>query len=217
MAGSSLSSARASPIRGDQHRERTMTVILFGGVDVREDPANADPSWDVGRRSEYLLRVDIRRPLSVDRRVWRPYASPDGQPVPGRLPWQEVEEARQRVEAWPKRQSSCVIIVIGVIAERADEQESLARNAGLDAEVRVDPAWQFVGYDVADDVDCSGLCNCGYRAEHEAVVPRNLWAPRLNEHGLFASLDHALTFRTLTNRRVPEHAPFFVYGLWIVG
>jgi hypothetical protein len=35
-----------------------------------------------------------------------------------------------------------------------------------------------------------------------------------NRYPLFDSLEEALEFRMLTNARVPEHAPFFVIGLW---
>ena len=28
--------------------------------------------------------------------------------------------------------------------------------------------------------------------------------------------EQALTFREITERRVPEHAPFFVFGLWLI-
>jgi len=70
-------------------------------------------------------------------------------------------------------------------------------------------------YDVADG-GISGLSNCGYRDDDEALVPRAVWAPRLNEHGLFDDVEHAVAFRGLTDRRAPEHAPFAVYGLWRV-
>ena len=42
------------------------------------------------------------------------------------------------------------------------------------------------------------------------------WGPRLNEHHLFKNAESAFAFRLVTNRRVPEHAPFFVYGLWLI-
>jgi len=39
----------------------------------------------------------------------------------------------------------------------------------------------------------------------------------LNEHHLFNEIDPARLFKEWADRRVPEHAPFFVFGLYIVG
>jgi hypothetical protein len=38
----------------------------------------------------------------------------------------------------------------------------------------------------------------------------------LNHHHLFTSLEPAWIFREVSNQRVPEHRPFFVYGLWLI-
>jgi hypothetical protein len=80
----------------------------------------------------------------------------------------------------------------------------------------IDAGWERLGYDVADDFTLSGLCNCGYEAE-EAAGLRPAWSPELNHHGLFGDPRAALRFCSLTDARVPEHAPFFVYGLYRVG
>ncbi len=77
------------------------------------------------------------------------------------------------------------------------------------------PAWQRLGYDVADDGLISGLSNCGY-GEEEAAEMRLAWSGRLNVHHLFDNPSLAFEFRALTGRRVPEHAPFSVYGLYVM-
>jgi hypothetical protein len=77
-----------------------------------------------------------------------------------------------------------------------------------------DPGWSFLGYDVADP-SISGLSNCGYSEEDRRELAP-VWGPRLNAHHLFDKLEHADEFRTLTDTRVPEHAPFFVIGLWLI-
>jgi hypothetical protein len=72
--------------------------------------------------------------------------------------------------------------------------------------------WKCLGFDVADGGRISGLCNCGYGGS-EADQFRT-WKDKLNAHGLFSVLDHAITFVDVTNKRVKEHAPFYVYGLF---
>ena len=57
------------------------------------------------------------------------------------------------------------------------------RHTGTDTPLAVDPTWTFVGFDVADGTEISGLSNCGYGAELEEL--RAAWAPRLNDRGLF--------------------------------
>jgi hypothetical protein len=193
-----------------------MTVTLYAGADVRDDPDKPDPSWDADRRRQYLLRSDVSRPLSVDRMVWRSPLGPELQTIADRLPWITVDQVRHAVASWPRRHGDAwVTIAIGVVAADSAEEAFLKETTAIDTELRIERDWTFLGYDVADGGDCSGLCNCGYREEDEAIVSRAQWAPRLNEHGLLVELRDALEFRSLTNHRVPEHSPFFVGGLWI--
>ncbi len=190
-----------------------MARVLFAGADLRETPRLPDPAWDDDRRRGFLLRRDIRRPLSIDRLVWRPIVGPTGEPVTEPLPWVGLDQVRAcllRLSAEQQEQS--VIVVRGVVAACQDEEERLARTTGIEVELRIDPSWTFLGFDIADG-DISALCNCRYRDEDEKLVPRA--APRLNDYGLFDDVEHALVFRELSDRRVPEHAPFIVYALWL--
>jgi len=61
----------------------------------------------------------------------------------------------------------------------------------------------------------SGLSNCGY-VGRESETFRARWRGRLNEHLLFTELTPAFEFRQLSDARVPEHAPFFVCGLYMI-
>jgi hypothetical protein len=72
---------------------------------------------------------------------------------------------------------------------------------------------QFLGFDVADWM-ISGLTNCGLPEESRDII-RNAWGARspLNRHHLFQHLSDAQQFRTFANEMVPEHAPFYAYGL----
>jgi hypothetical protein len=74
----------------------------------------------------------------------------------------------------------------------------------------------LLGYDVADAARLSGLSNCGY-TEEEIRDLSPVWAKHLNSFGLFSALDDAVAFRELSDQRVVEHAPFWVYGLWRIG
>ena len=42
------------------------------------------------------------------------------------------------------------------------------------------------------------------------------WAQHLNDHHLFQSAAQALASKDLTDRRVPEHAPFFACALRLI-
>jgi hypothetical protein len=57
--------------------------------------------------------------------------------------------------------------------------------------------------------------NCGYQRSELAGL-RASWTSDLNEHHLFTDVKRAFAFRDLTDRRIPEHAPFFVYALWLI-
>jgi hypothetical protein len=41
-----------------------------------------------------------------------------------------------------------------------------------------------------------------------------VWAPLLNEWHLFDNPGDAATYADVTDQRVPEHAPFYAYGLY---
>jgi hypothetical protein len=66
---------------------------------------------------------------------------------------------------------------------------------------------------VADAGGISGLANCAYTEEQVRQLG-TVWAPRLNSFGLFSNVGDAAAFRQLTDQRVLEHAPFWLYGLW---
>ena len=190
-----------------------MTVILFAGGDIRVSPELHDPSWDADRRERYLLRPDIGRPLSVDRCVWPQPERREGLDDP--LPWVGVEAVRRR---WISSRGGSVtgwaVIAIGVVAADVAAREHLATHRGIDTMLEVGSTWRVLGYDVADEGSISGLSNCGFDGDVGSL--RAKWASRINEHGLLADPSDAISFRSMTDRRVPEHAPFEVYGIWLV-
>ncbi len=111
-------------------------------------------------------------------------------------------------QVWPEAEAGTLVFVSFVAAQPSDE-EALGDWNRVDA----GPDLELLGYDVADNGMLSGLMNCGYEAsEREAAQAK--WRGALNEHHLFAAVADALAFRTYAEARVPEHAPFFVYGLY---
>jgi hypothetical protein len=89
---------------------------------------------------------------------------------------------------------------------------------GLSSAVPKSPpaGWSLLGFDVADSSFLSGLANCGYTDHLVLLEARKNWANRLNEWHLFQEEDAARSFREEVDIRVPEHAPFFVFGLWVL-
>lgn len=70
----------------------------------------------------------------------------------------------------------------------------------------------LAGYDVADYFLLSGLTNCNAPLWTDAKQ----WAPLLNQDHLFTTADCALRFKAEADKHVPEHAPFFVFALWLL-
>lgn len=195
-------------------------IILY---DARAVSAGNEALWDGPRREQYLIRTDVRVPLSVDTMVWpsvfdrdrcalsspveRSGSLADGLPVPD--DWCDWE--------WP------------LWTDPGRMSESLARPIpaqfvpywriaigiyGTEREAAGgEMAMTFLGFDVADEGLLSGLANCGYD-EGERPEIRATWSDALNEHHLFARREDAERFREAADRRVPEHRPFQVYALW---
>jgi hypothetical protein len=72
--------------------------------------------------------------------------------------------------------------------------------------------WQSLGFDIAGELSLSGLSNCGY--DEGRFEWRTRWASALNEHGLVNRLEDAFALCTEMDKRVEEHAPFFVFGFY---
>ena len=172
---------------------------------------------DEGRPSEFLLRTDLVDVLSVDRSVWPSLFDHSHRPawIGMNDPFWDNLEALEA--ALPETAPPYWLVAatwhtdIGFDAELRQPGKILGPHLAPTVPARRDPAWQFLGFDIADP-GISGLSNCGYGAGRDALASQ--WAPHLNRYHLFDDLARALAFRALTNARVPEHAPFSVLGLW---
>jgi hypothetical protein len=190
-------------------------------VDCAREPLPSDV------RQHLLLLPEVQFPLTIDRHIWpthflyypqvRHLVGPHDPPLidvdtecPGGL-WLSLERMRRclsehsrpavllAVELFAPAETTVVEFPSSLIYSRPDPSALPAGSL-------------FLGYDVADAGFWSGLSNCGY-SEEEARTLRPEWAQRINGHGLFQSKADALAFRAISDRRLREHAPFWVFGL----
>lgn len=200
------------------------------GFDAREAFLDPSRTWGASRRDLHLLRDDVEKPLSVDALVWpslfgdglsekeeqalqsKLVKPPDWRGPNGAL-WENLEQMRALLTSSKAAGEHWIIAV----SWHSDDGFSSASSGGPYRE-KTNPGvrntnWQLLGFDVADAGMLSGLLDCGYENSERQTL-RGQWSSSLNVHHLFTDLDKAFSFRDLSNHRVPEHAPFFVYGLW---
>jgi len=175
------------------------------GFDLRSTVP--DPSWTVDQRTRFLLRGDVAAVRSVDPIVWvRPPGLPPA-PDAGGL-WPDLSDLFAAADALDHAD------VMAVRITAFEEDGQAPESAGT-----IGPAsgrYDLLGYDVADYDLLGGLTNCGYTPE-EAASLAPAWAPLLNKWHLFDDPEDATTFVAVTAKRVPEHAPFFAYGIYQLG
>ncbi|MFL5655668.1 MAG: hypothetical protein ACJ8CB_16005 [Ktedonobacteraceae bacterium] len=199
---------------------------LLLGFDAREMWLDPQDYWPDSRKKMYLLRHDVVRPLSTDTVVWRTVfdAEPSLQRPPWTGPiqslWDDLATLQEYMDtAWSARTLPYWIIAVTLqedVCESEDLQEWYARASNIIPALR-DPAWVFLGYDVSDQWLLSGLSNCGYGTNEAGIqLLRATYASALNEHHLFASIKPAVDFMHVSDERVRAHAPFFVFGIWLI-
>jgi hypothetical protein len=137
--------------------------------------------------------------------------------------WLDLERMRTCYDSHRALAPGGVFVGIELLSEKTAEGPSIPYElpGGIQCGIWLDPTVPdrllegstLLGYDVADAGRISGLSDCGYTKEElKDLAP--VWAPRLNSFGLLSTLEDAVAFRQLTDHRVPEHAPFWVYALW---
>lgn len=195
------------------------------GFDAREPWPDVGREWDASRRERYLLREDVSRPLSVDTSVWPSVfaersglhtASPPDWRGPNAPLWDDLSRMRGGLSTLGAgREVPHTLIAVSCFWNGQPAKGSWLGAPYCEPTVPAarDEGWRFLGFDVADGGFISGLTNCGY-TDDEIAALRQRWAGHLNEHHLFDDEEQALAFRELSDRRVPEHAPFFVFGLF---
>jgi hypothetical protein len=162
-----------------------------------------DASWTAERRTRHLLRRDVPAVRSVDTQVWERLPGLPRPPVPEGL-WPSLSDLFAVAGALDRAGAVAVRITAFMEDEPAPDNPDPAGPA---------ESSDFLGYDVADYWMLSGLTNCGYKPE-EAASLAPVWVPRLNDWHLFHDPDDAETFAEVMDKRVPEHAPFYAFGIY---
>lgn len=177
-----------------------MNQILIG-FDVRIIPT--DSCWTSERAQQFLL-LGGTEPRSVDPEVWpRPPESPFGRGRGARY----FSDDQARAIPVPGA------LVIGISAVTRPDAAPPVPFPDL-AEPPDWERWVRIGYDVGDFVMLSGLMNCAWKPS-DRLEWAGRWGPHLNGAHLVISVDHALQMAKEMGRRVPEHAPFFAYGIYV--
>src|SRR5947209_10085650 len=200
---------------------------LLLGFDAREMRLDFSQDWSEERKRSFLLRRDIVKPLSTDTTVWqsvfdvdqtlqRPqWIGPTGQL------WENLPALEQYVStAWSKRGEPYWVIAITLSADIASDEDRAYWNdrRGEIMPSVADPSWHLLGYDVADSYLLSGLTNLswGIGNKEEVQDMYEKYSPSLNEYHLFTSVEPAAAFIPLAEEGARAHAPFFVFGLWLI-
>jgi hypothetical protein len=188
------------------------------GYDAREMLASPS-AWTQHRIDTFLLRTRVDKALSVDTMVWPSVFAAeenvDSPPWARQLKlWHDLQRLEDRLEDDSR---PFWIITIALLWSPLNAQERDVWEAMLSTTPRLNRSgeWRLLGYDIADRALTSGLSNCGYDPQ-EVQALRVKWTPHLNGFHLFIDSDRAYEFKMMTDSRVREHAPFFVYGLYRV-
>lgn len=183
------------------------------GFDVRQTSGRAQ--WSAERRSAYLLRPDVTRPLSVDVMVW-PQAASLGQ---SEHPLGLLGSIQQALTLYPdllsRGEDTPALIEIAVVAdlkgcsasfEYLDSYLFPSEDQSLDYETPI------LGYEAADKNLISGLSNCQL-TDNELSKARRTWASGVSANGLFRSGEVAAEYKTFCDAAIPEHKPFEVFRI----
>ena len=180
-------------------------------------------AWDAERRRVYLLRDDVRRPLSADSYVW-PEALDDSA-------WDEYpldDPPGENVVAWKDRVRLNALMrthartggVLVAITEHCD-----VPHRGTACPASVPSSAEFLGFDILDECNLSVLMNHGRGDDPEPARGKwdARWAPHLNDHHLLSDFDVAAEFGStakvddLATTGGDGHGEFCIVGLWALG
>ncbi|MGP5495223.1 hypothetical protein ACTXMK_14225 [Psychrobacter celer] len=167
-----------------------------------------DPDWTIKRRQDYLINKHVIIPKSVDANVWEEVHNIDkmtGEDIVYNLPKWKNKDLLIENTLYDISQKDNVLSTFILFSEEVafDEYPKINSLNNL----------FFLGYDVADEGATSGLSNCSYTpSELDFCVEK--FGFNLNKHGLFENLDIANEFTEYTNTREPQHAPFYIYGIY---
>lgn len=189
-------------------------------LDLKEDRFETDQFC-------FVLRQDVIKLLSVDTVVWASiFEGDEALPRPqwtGPIQWlwddlQTLETHLHEVRSSEAKPYWMIAITLRSDLCKSEELEEWKTYRGAELirpSVR-DESWELLGYDVADQWLLSSLTNCGFEKKTEVEAIRKKYNPALNAYHLFDAIEPAMEYRMFSDERVPEHAPFFVFGIWLI-
>lgn len=196
------------------------------GYDARLISADLVKRWPSNRRLAFLLSPKITVPLSVDNEVWPSIfesASKFHRPAwTGAVHnlWEDFDSLTDFLSdvSADSEQPFLAMISITLIEKYCSSEQLREWRNGIE---RVKPCGSpstahILGYDVADNYLCSSLTNIGYSDGDGQQKLKDTFAKHLNCFHLFEDPEMASTFADASNKRVPEHAPFFVFALCLL-
>ena len=128
--------------------------------------------------------------------------------------WRNLAHLREYLDKmWGNAWKPCALVAVSEFITEDEIDEPVLSDPIVPDEI--DPAWQFLGYDVADYELYTGLFE-GEINSNEVQSLRNEWGQYLNEHHLFIDLQKAFDYISIANKRYPSHMPYGVYGLYLV-
>lgn len=196
---------------------------LMLGFDAREMWLSPKEDQYEDDRYSFFLRKNVIKQLSVSTTFWNSIFQIDETlPRPQWIgPIQSLWDNLQILQTYLYQSEARPYWIIAVtLCSDLCEGEELETWKLRAANIRPaipDKAWELLGYDVADEWLHSGLTNWGFDKLTEDVEGiRKKYVPALNAYHLFDALETATEFRILSDERVREHAPFFVFGVWLI-
>lgn len=202
-----------------------MGTVFSIGIRRLPKPGQTSAIWPLSRRKAYLLSEGIDAPLSVDSSVWpAPTIDPataqsivemrltkfdDGyhleevRQAEGLLRLEIPQDYRWTLFGCDEKTNVSICERVGLRPHHVELFSVLSQDE-----------WVFLGFDIADAGLTSGLSNCAFVGDEKQKLVEQ-FAASLNEYGLFTDRGLANNFVEVSNARVNEHAPFFVFGIWV--
>jgi len=187
--------------------------VLYG-FDGRLPLTGTATDWTTERREIFLLKKEIQRPISVDRRVWPPVEAAQIPRIGAPDYWTDLSALLDALKMAKCNNDSVSLVALAVCTmNKAAEALLMPCNPSF-----IDNKWRSLGFDIADNGLISGLSNCGFLKEVGEDIDeiRHDLCPRLNKYGLFDCFNDADEFRIWSNNRMPEHFPFLIHQLYEV-
>jgi hypothetical protein len=208
------------------------------GYDIRQLSTDyVNSLWNTKRRKELLLNDKIEWPLTIDKNLWysvftylgenNPKAEKD--PMTIAIKEDDVEWNHNMLGYWPNYEdmfrffishkknikTGIPIYVEAYLFDDIPKQVMLEVILEKTFTTKEKPEdWILLGFDVADYSFLSGLTNCGYKENIRKDLISSGWLDKLNEFGLLNTLNDALAFKQITDKRVHSLAPFYIYKLF---